>query len=73
MAAQSPDLNPTENLWRQLKKKVHVRKPSNLHELERFAKEEWARISQEACLKLVKNYTQRLQAVIKQKGYTIDY
>ncbi|KAI5085932.1 hypothetical protein C0J45_24166, partial [Silurus meridionalis] len=37
----SPDLNPIEHLWRDLKKAVHQRLPSNLTELERICKEEW--------------------------------
>lgn len=71
--AQSPDLNPIENLWRELKVRVHARRPSNLQELEVFAKEEWAKIPQETCQKLTENYRRRLHAVIKQKGYAIDY
>lgn len=71
--AQSPDLNPIENMWGDLKKNVHARKPSSLEELERFAKEEWARIPQMKCQRLVDDYNKRLQAVIQQKGYTIDY
>lgn len=71
--AQSPDLNPIENLWGELKQRVHARKPSNLKELEDYAKEEWASIPKERCFKLVQNYPKRLQEVIKQKGHTIDY
>ena len=63
--AQSPDLNPIENLWGELKTKVHARGPSNLEKLERFAKKEWAGIPQETCHRLVENYNKRLQAVIK--------
>ncbi|KAI3374458.1 hypothetical protein L3Q82_006276 [Scortum barcoo] len=33
--SQSPDLNPTEHLWRDLKMAVHRRFPSNLMELEK--------------------------------------
>ncbi|XP_041646324.1 serine/threonine-protein kinase BRSK2-like [Cheilinus undulatus] len=39
--SQSSDLNPIENLWGELKTKVHARGLSNLEELESFAKEEW--------------------------------
>ncbi len=37
--SQSPDLNPIEHLWRDLKMAVHQRLPSNLTELERICKE----------------------------------
>ena len=39
--SQSPDLNPIENLWWDLKKAVAARKPSNITELEAFAHEDW--------------------------------
>ena len=38
--SQSPDLNPIENMWKELKIAVHQRSPSNLTELEQFCKEE---------------------------------
>lgn len=71
--SQSPDLNPIENLWRELKVRVHARRPSNLHDLEQFAKEEWAKIPQETCANLVRNYQKRLLSVLDQKRYAIDY
>ena len=71
--SQSPDLNPIENLWRELKSRVMARKPTNLTKLEAFAKEEWANIPQTTCRKLVDTYKNRLEAVIKNKGYAIDY
>lgn len=71
--SQSPDLNPIENLWADLKKRVHARKPSNLNELEAIAKEEWANIPKEVCQNLVKNYGQRLEAVLANKGHTVKY
>ena len=42
--SQSPDLNPIEMLWKDLKRSVHARKPTNIHELKQFCKEEWAKI-----------------------------
>ncbi|KAK3522379.1 hypothetical protein QTP86_007959 [Hemibagrus guttatus] len=50
--SQSPDLNPTENLWRELKIRVMARRPSNLKELELIAEDEWAKIPVETCKKL---------------------
>uniref|UniRef100_A0AAZ3NQ26 Tc1-like transposase DDE domain-containing protein n=1 Tax=Oncorhynchus tshawytscha TaxID=74940 RepID=A0AAZ3NQ26_ONCTS len=42
--SQSPDLNPIENLWKELKTAVHKCSPSNLTELELFCKEEWEKM-----------------------------
>ena len=50
--SQSPDLNPIENLWRELKVMVGTRKPTNLKYLDRISKE-WAKIPEEACQNLV--------------------
>ncbi|KAI4900894.1 hypothetical protein NFI96_031877, partial [Prochilodus magdalenae] len=50
--SQSPDLNPIENLWRELKIRVMARRPSNLKELELITKDEWAQIPVETCKKL---------------------
>ena len=53
-----------------------ARKPTNLTQLEAFAKEDWANIPQdwqETCWKLVDTYKNRLEAVIKNKDYAIDY
>uniref|UniRef100_A0AAR2JGB1 Tc1-like transposase DDE domain-containing protein n=1 Tax=Pygocentrus nattereri TaxID=42514 RepID=A0AAR2JGB1_PYGNA len=71
--SQSPDLNPIENLWQDLKTAVHKRSPSNLTQLELFCKEEWARISVTRCAKLVETYPKRLAAVIAAKGGSTKY
>ncbi|KAL0184889.1 hypothetical protein M9458_020585 [Cirrhinus mrigala] len=54
--SRSPDLNPVEHLWRDLKMAVHQHLPSNLTELERICKEEWQRIPKSRCEKLVSSY-----------------
>ena len=41
--SQSPDLNPIENLWRELKLRVAKQQPRNLKDLERICKEEWTK------------------------------
>ena len=42
--AMSPDLNPIEHLWGDLKTTVGRRHPSNLGEVEQFAQEEWDKL-----------------------------
>ncbi|KAJ4922023.1 hypothetical protein JOQ06_004042 [Pogonophryne albipinna] len=43
-SSQSPDLNPIENLWRELKVRVAQRQPQNITALEEICMEEWANI-----------------------------
>uniref|UniRef100_A0A8C5PID1 Transposase n=1 Tax=Leptobrachium leishanense TaxID=445787 RepID=A0A8C5PID1_9ANUR len=71
--SQSPDLNPIENLWWDLKKAVAVRKPKNVTELEAFAHDEWAKIPVDRCKTLVSSYASRLKAVITVKGCCNKY
>ncbi|KAJ4921223.1 hypothetical protein JOQ06_021911 [Pogonophryne albipinna] len=42
--SQSPDLNPIENLWRELKVRVAQPQPQNITALEEICMEEWAKI-----------------------------
>lgn len=51
--SQGHDLNPIENLWAELKKPVQARRPTNLTQLHRFCREEWAKIPGTYCEKLV--------------------
>jgi len=55
--SESPDLNPIEHLWRDLKIAVHERSTSNVAELEQFSREEWAKISPSHCAQLVETDT----------------
>ena len=66
--SQSPDLNPIDHLWRDLKIAVQRRSPSNLTELERICREEWEKLSKYRCAKLVESYPRRLNAVIAAQG-----
>ncbi|KAG2460189.1 TCB1 transposase, partial [Polypterus senegalus] len=71
--SQSPDLNPIEHLWRDLKMAVHRRFPSNLMELERCCKVEWVKLAKDRRAKLVASYSKILEAVIAAKGASAKY
>jgi transposase len=47
--SQSPDLNPIENLWAEMKKHVRARRPTNLIQLHELCQEEWAKIHPTYC------------------------
>ncbi len=54
--SQSPDLNPIENLWTELKLCVAQRQPQILKVLEKACIEDWAKIPAAVRANLVKNY-----------------
>ena len=58
--SQSPDLNPIENVWAELKKRVRTRRPTNLTPLHQLCQEEWAKNHPTYCGKLVEGYPKRL-------------
>ena len=71
--AMSPDLNPIEHLWRDLKTAVGRRHPSNLRHLEQLVKQEWSKIPLERCKKLIDGCRERLISVIFSKGCATKY
>uniref|UniRef100_A0AAY5K825 Tc1-like transposase DDE domain-containing protein n=1 Tax=Esox lucius TaxID=8010 RepID=A0AAY5K825_ESOLU len=71
--SQSPDLNPIENLWRELKVRIAQRQPRNLKDLEKVCIEEWAKIPVAVCANLVKNYREHMISVIANKGFCTKY
>ncbi|KAK6322918.1 hypothetical protein J4Q44_G00077100 [Coregonus suidteri] len=66
--SQSPDLNPIENLWRELKVRIAQRQPRNLKDLEKVCMEEWAKIPAAVCANLVKTYRKRYGIGLRQNS-----
>ena len=70
---RSPDLNPIENLWSWMEKKLtefRVTSTSNLKEL--LAKI-WQEVTPELCANLIHSMPRRCQKVITNKGYNCGY
>ena len=70
----SPDLNPIENLWMILKRKVRLHQPKNMQDLIYNIKRVWCtEITAELCRKLVDSMPNRLKNVLKHKGFATKY
>ncbi len=69
----SPDLNPRENLWGIVKRKMRNKRPKNADELTATVKETWASIPPQQCHKLITSMPRRIEAVIKAKGAPTKY
>ena len=71
--AQSPDLNPIENLWEEVDRNINRSTATNLDRLWIKIKAAWDAITPERCQKLISSMGCRCQAVIGSKGYPIKY
>ncbi len=71
--ANSPDLNPVENLWGIVKRKMRNKRPKNADELKATVKETWASIPPQQCHKLITSMPRRIEAVIKTKEAPTKY
>ncbi len=71
--ANSPDLNPIENLWGIVKRKMRDTRPNNADELKAAIKATWASIPPQQCHKLITSMPRRIEAVIKAKGAPTKY
>jgi len=73
--AQSPDLNPIENLWSILKRKISARrhKIRNIEEMQQVVQEEWAQLAREEVRKCTSNMHKRIAMVRKNKSGPTKY
>lgn len=71
--AQSPDLNPIENLWKDVKNTVGQKKVRNKEELWQEILKAWKAIPVERCQNLINSMPRRCEAVLKNNGHATKY
>ncbi len=71
--ANSPDLNPIENLWGIVKRTMTDTRPNNADDLKAAIKAIWASITPELCHRLIASMPRRADAVIHAKGGPTKY
>jgi len=69
----SPDLNPIENLWAVMQRRVDTHSCETMEELQDAIAAEWAKIDKELLEKLVESMPQRCRAVIEADGWYTQY
>jgi transposase len=69
----SPDLNPIENLWSDLKRRIEKRTVGSIEELEVVIKEEWTGTTSDFLLKLSHSMSKRCKLIVENRGHKIDY
>lgn len=70
---QSPDMNPIENLWNELNRRVRQKPVSSIPALKARLLEEWNKIGNDYTSKIISSMPKRLSDVIANKGYHTKY
>ena len=71
---KSPDLNPIENLWGRMKRRIQRKHPKNSLELDKLVNEAFTALcDEEYCKKLYASMLKRLEMVIESRGFRIKY
>lgn len=73
--ARSPDLNPLENLWDQVKNEAdrHIHRHTTLAELSGIIQRAWHRIDQQKIINLINSMRKRCIETIDNDGGHIDF
>ncbi|HXS15321.1 MAG TPA: transposase [Candidatus Saccharimonadales bacterium] len=74
-ASQSPDMNPIEHAWKRCKDAIYARsdRASTLDDVFDIIKEEWTSIPLDYFRNLVTSMPNKINALIKAKGWHTDY
>lgn len=70
---QSPDLNPIENLWDHIDRKVHSRTYRNVEELWKAIQDAWTSIPRDLIENLVDSLPNRIDEVKNNRGNPTRY
>lgn len=70
---QSPDLNIIENFWSIIKNKVYQSSPVSKDNLWEIVENEWYKIDNKVIFDLYSSIPRRIEAVLKNKGYSTKY
>lgn len=71
--ANSPDLNPIENVWAWMKNKVYAKHHSSLADLKRAVLAQWAALPDSMCKKLMHSLQRRKALCLERNGGYIGY
>lgn len=71
--AQSPDLNPIENLWEIVDKKIRAKNITNQDVLFKQIENAWHSIDPEIITNLISSMPKRCELVLQNKGYWTKY
>jgi transposase len=69
----SPDLNPIENLWADMDKRMDSTEADTKDELEQLVADTWAATSKDYCEQLARSMPARILQVINRNGAYTDY
>jgi transposase len=71
--AKSPDLNPIEDMWSYLDRKVRAARITSIRTLKRFLKKEWKSLPWSEIRKSVGSMPRRLKSCIERRGSRTPY
>jgi transposase len=71
--AASPDLNPIENIWKNMKDKMEAAEPKTLSDWKEKIVEMWNDVDNDMRRHLIRSLSKRFEEVIAHDGETIDY
>jgi transposase len=69
----SPDLNPIENVWREMDVRMATEPASTKEQLEALVQATWASLTPDYCSGLARSMPKRIAQVIERKGAYTDY